>query len=82
LPVRPRLGHRLIGAGFIQPPDRQLSAGALGVGPLDQPFFAAVSRSTTVTGPRVRRRREMPVWHHERSRCQLTPASWSTHQMV
>jgi hypothetical protein len=49
---------------------------------LDQPFFASLPTSWTVTGPRLRLRTAVPVGHHVRLCCQLQPASLSTHQMV
>ena len=45
-------------------------------------FFALASGSWTTASPRFRLRTAMPVWHQERSRCQLTPASCKTVQMV
>src|SRR5207248_4483456 len=67
------------GTGLILGPDRQLG---LGIRLLDQPLFTVASGSWTSTSPCLRRRRASPVWHHDRSRCQLRSASCSTHQMV
>lgn len=83
LPVEARLGDRLIRPRFILRPDRQIR---LGVRLLDQPFFARASGSCTTASstrpPRWRRRTDRPVWHQERSRCQVRSASCSTHQRV
>src|SRR6266581_2802903 len=45
-------------------------------------FFALASGSWTSTSPRLRLRMAAPVWHQDRSRCQLIPASCNTAQMV
>src|SRR6478736_2566712 len=52
LPVVARLRNGLIRAGFVHAPDGQTHAFPLGVGLLDQPFFALVSGSWTLTSPR------------------------------
>src|SRR6266853_664471 len=43
---------------------------------------AANTGSWTSTSPRLRLRMAAPVWHQDRSRCQLTPASCSAAQIV
>lgn len=78
-PARSGLGDRLVRAGLVLGPDWHL---ALGVRVFDQPLFTVASGSWTSTSPALRRRFATPVWHHERSRCQLKSASCSTHQMV
>src|SRR2546430_164356 len=78
-PVRPGLRNRLVRAGLILGPDWQLR---LGVRLLDQPLFTVASGSWTATSPCLRRRLARPVWHHDRSRCQLRSAAWRTHQIV
>src|SRR5947209_8051888 len=82
LPVCARLRNRLIGAGFVHAPHGQAQAFSLGVGLLDQPFFALASGSWTLTSPRLRLRMAMPVWHQVRSFCQVMPPSCSTAQIV
>ena len=82
LPVHAWLGDRLVRAGFVHAPHGQTHAFPLGVGLLDQPFFALASGSWTLTSPRLRLRTTSPVWHQVRSRCQLIPASCSTAQIV
>src|SRR5215210_1471790 len=78
-PTRTGLRDRLIWPRFVPGPDRQLR---LPVRVLDQTFFGVASGSWTSTSPCLRRRLASPVWHHVRSRCQLSSASCSTHQMV
>src|SRR6266567_8175317 len=82
LPMDTWLGDGLVRAGFIHTPHRQFHPLALGVGLLDQAFFALASGSWTSTSPRLRLRMAAPVWHQDRSRCQLIPASCNTAQMV
>src|SRR3954451_5805446 len=78
-PLVPGLGDGLVRPGLVLGPDRHLG---LLVRLLDQPLFTVASGSWTSTSPVLRRRIASPVWHHERSRCQLRSASCSTHQMV
>src|SRR5215467_2444220 len=82
LPSSAWLRDGLVGTGFVHAPHGQPHAFALGVGLLDQAFFALASGSWTVTSPRLRLRTATPVSHQVRSRCQVTPASCSTAQMV
>ena len=82
LPMATWLRDGLVGASFIHPPHCQSHALALDVGLLDQAFFALASGSWTSTSPRLRLRMAAPVRHQDRSRCQLTPASCSTAQIV
>src|SRR4051794_6510762 len=78
-PLRAGLRDRLVRPGLVLGPDRNLG---LGVRLFDQPLFTVASGSWTSTSPCLRRRLASPVWHHDRSRCQLRSASCSTHQMV
>src|SRR4051794_21366703 len=82
LPTDAGLRNSLVGTCFVNPPHRQSHPLALSVGLLDQAFFGLASGSWTLTSPRLRLRRDAPVWHQERSRCQLTPASCSVAQIV
>src|SRR5579859_6724955 len=82
LPVATGLGNSLVRAGFVHAPHGQPHPLALGVSLLDQTFFGLASGSWTSTSPRLRLRMAMPVWHHDRSRCQLISASCRTAQMV
>src|SRR6266567_6114047 len=82
LPTDAGLRNSLVWAGFVHAPHRQPHPLALGVGLLDQAFFALASGSWTSTSPRLRLRMAAPVWHQDRSRCQLIPASCNTAQMV
>src|SRR6266536_443869 len=82
LPVRTWLRDRLVRAGFVHAPHGLAHAFPVGVGLLDQPFFALASGSWTLTSPRFRLRMAEPVWHHVRSFYQVMPASCSTAQMV
>jgi Recombinase len=82
LPVHAWLGDRLVQAGFVHTPHRQSHPFSLGVGLLDQPFFALASGSWTLTSPRLRLRMTSPVWHQVRSCCHVIPPSCSTAQMV
>jgi hypothetical protein len=45
-------------------------------------FFGVVSGSVTATGPAVRRRTTVPVWHQVRLACQEYPASQSVCRIV
>ncbi len=82
LPAVAQIGQGLKGTSFVFAPDLEAKARAHGVGLLDQRFFACASGSVTVTRPLVRIRTAWPVGHHVRSRCQVYPASRSTHQIV
>lgn len=79
VPMGTGIGQRLIGSGLIFRPDRQVR---LGVGGLDQVFLGTASGSVTSTGPLFRLRTTVPVAHQLRSLLQVSPASWSTDQMV
>src|SRR6266508_6722884 len=80
--MRAWLWDGLVWAGFVHAPHGQAHAFSLGVGLLDQPFFALASGSWTLTSPRLRWRMATPVWHQVRSLCQVMPASCSTAQIV
>src|ERR1041385_229847 len=82
LPMDAGLRKSLVWASFVHAPHCQPHPLALGVGLLDQAFFALASGSWTTTSPRLRLRMADPVGHQDRSRCQLTPASCSTAQIV
>jgi hypothetical protein len=82
LPMAAGLRNSLVWAGFVHTPHGQPHPLALGVGLLDQAFFALASGSWTTTSPRLRLRIAAPVWHQDRSRCQLIPASCRTAQIV
>src|SRR6266511_253568 len=82
LPMRAWLWDGLVWAGFVHAPHGQAHAFSLGVGLLDQAFFALASGSCTLTSPRLRLRMATPVWHQVRSFCQVMPASCSTAQIV
>src|SRR6185437_926243 len=62
LPVATGLRNSLVGAGFVHAPDGQPQLLALGIGLLDQTFFALASGSWTSTSPRLRLRMAAPVW--------------------
>ena len=79
VPACSGLRDRLVGTSLVLGPGRQVG---LDVRLLDQPLFTVASGSWTSTSPDLRRRFATPVWHHDRSRCQLRSASCSTHQMV
>src|SRR5262249_2863250 len=79
MPLRARIGHGLGGTRLVFSPYRHP---LLGVGGLNQVFFATASGSTTVTVPLLRLRMAVPVSHQLRSLPQSKPASCRTHQMV
>src|SRR5918911_4204245 len=75
-PTATRVRHRLERAGLVRASHRQAKVGALGVGPLDQPLFAAASKSVMLTGPAcLRLRTTTPVSHQVRLFCQPKPAA-------
>src|SRR5712672_1578421 len=82
LPTDTWLGDGLVRTSFVHTPHRQSHPLALGNGLLDQAFFALASGSWTSTSPRLRLRMAAPVWHQDRSRCQLISASCSATQIV
>jgi hypothetical protein len=71
LPTAASIRDRLIGASFIGVPDRQSEPFSYQVRPFNQFFFATASASLTVTTPRLRLRRTLPVSHQVRFFCQL-----------
>lgn len=81
-PALPWVRHRLVRPGFILGPERQAQLERLGVGVLDQLFFAAASGSTTSTTPLLRLRKAVPVGHQERVRPKRAPAWTSAVRMV
>src|SRR5258708_27378358 len=82
LPTDAGLRNSLVWAGFVHAPHGQPHPLALGVGLLDQAFFALAFGAWTTTSPRLRLRIAAPVWHQDRSRCQLIPASCRTAPIV
>lgn len=68
LPTRSWLGDDLVRPRFIFTPDREPQRLAQAVGLLDQPLFASVSGSRTVTVPLLRWRWAVPVGHQVRVR--------------
>ena len=71
LPGATGLWNSLVGPGFIFTPHRQAQGFAQTVGLFDQPLFAVASGSVTVTVPRLRLRRAVPVGHQVRLCCQV-----------
>ena len=82
LPGLTRLRHRLIRAGLILAPQRDADSFGNAIGQVDQPLFASVFGSTTVTTPALRLRCAVPVGHQVRVRWYELPASCSTRRMV
>jgi len=74
--------HRLVGSGLILAEQGEPEPLAAGVGAFDQLFMGVVSGSVTSTGPALRLRTTVPVWHQVRLSCQEYPASHSVCKIV
>src|SRR4029078_661266 len=69
-PTAARLRYSPARTSLLPPPDRQAERGTEGVGPFDQPLFAAASGSMTVTRPPcLRFRTTTPASHPPRRFC-------------
>jgi len=68
--------------GFILAPDGNPQRFPQAIRLFNQRFFASVSRSRTITRPRLCNRSEVPVTHQVRVRCYEAPASRKTRRIV
>ena len=82
LPGLAGLRDGLIGAGLILAPQWDPYGFGNPVGQFDEPLFASVCGSTTVTTPVLRLRCAVPVGHQVRVRWYELPASCSTRRIV